>query len=480
MTQWGYTANALTEKCQSGDPNEGYFKSTLLDLTGDGRADLVVTRDECTDDEVGNSIWLVYENTGSAFSDSATEWGLPPESQKYTELWRDVYAAQAEKCQSGDPVEGYFRSTLLDLTGDGKPDLVVTRDECTDDEIGNSYWLVYENTGAEFSDSATEWSLPPESQKYTEQWQDLSTAQTEKCQSGDPTEGFFRSTLLDLSGDGRPDIVVTRDECTSDEIGNSIWMVYENEGDGFSSTPIPWGLPPESQKYVETWQDVSSAQTEKCQSGEPNEGYFRATLLDLTGDGAADIVVTRDECSDDEVGNSIWYVYENNGTGFSESPTEWALPPEPQKYVETWQDLYYGGTEKCADGDPNEGYVYATTFDLTADGLPDVVVTTDECTDEEAGNSRWLVFENTGSGFESSSLKFPLPPETVKYELQWGLPSNAMTAKCQSGEPNEGYFWSTLLDLNGDGALDMVLTQDECTDEDIGSTWWEVFLADCD
>jgi hypothetical protein len=55
-----------------------------MDVAGDDKADLVVYKDACGSDEVGDSIWWVYENTGSGFSSSPTEWTMPPDSLKST------------------------------------------------------------------------------------------------------------------------------------------------------------------------------------------------------------------------------------------------------------------------------------------------------------------------------------------------------------------------------------------------------------
>lgn len=65
--------------------------------------------------------------------------------------WRD--------CDGNGSVD--YAYTVVDLTGDALPDLVVTEDECEDAAgLGTSRWNVYAGTGSGFATAVTHWSLP--------------------------------------------------------------------------------------------------------------------------------------------------------------------------------------------------------------------------------------------------------------------------------------------------------------------------------
>ncbi len=116
-----------------------------------------------------------------------------------------------------------------------------------------------------------------------------------------------------------------------------------------------------------------------CGDGET----YRYQILDATGDGAPDFVVT-DSCDAEGAGTTRWEVYKNTGSGFADSPLEWSLP-QVVDGVELHEQLadYWG----CGDG---ETYRYQI-LDLDGDGAPDFTVT-DACDAGGAGTSRWDVY----------------------------------------------------------------------------------------
>jgi hypothetical protein len=111
---------------------------SLIDLTGDGLPDLVVSY-VCNDLMTGNDYWLVYANTGSGFATVPTQFALPPGysagSGRY--VYSDPQDSVAD-C-NGDNVPYY---SLIDLTTTGHLDLVVSY-VCASSAVGNAYWLVY-------------------------------------------------------------------------------------------------------------------------------------------------------------------------------------------------------------------------------------------------------------------------------------------------------------------------------------------------
>jgi Salmonella virulence plasmid 65kDa B protein/Insecticide toxin TcdB middle/N-terminal region len=134
-----------------------------------------------------------YVAPGVGFAGAATGWLLP--------------GVQYQN-QSASGVGGTI-NRLVDLNGDGLPDLYVTNP-------GNSSMrgVVYFNTGTGFSSTATNWLLPGV-----------------QYQNQSDSGGGTINQLVDLNGDGLPDLYVTNP-------GNSSMrgVVYFNTGTGFSST----------------------------------------------------------------------------------------------------------------------------------------------------------------------------------------------------------------------------------------------------
>lgn len=417
----------------------GEYRYELLDMTGDGAVDFLVT-DACDAAGVGASTWDVFENTGSGFAAQPINWPLPQYLVGNVEFY--------EQTQNSFSCEGsnQFRYQLLEMTGDGAVDFVVT-DACDAMGVGVTNWLVHENTGAGFSDEPIDWSLPQYLVGSIDFYELLTNSYA--CD-----EGQFRYQLLDMTGDGALDFLVT-DACDATGVGATTWLVHENTGAGFSDTPLEWGLPQVFRGDNEMYEQIAGSLA--C-----NGGQFRYQLLDMTGDGAVDFMIT-DLCDGTGVGASTWLVLENTGTGFAEQPIEWPLPT-PLGDAELYEQIsdYWG-----CDG---ETYRFQT-LDVTGDGAPDLVVT-DACDATGAGTDRWDVYKNTGTSFADQPIDWPLPTEVGGDELyedlsdSWG---------CEGGQT----FRYSVFDLSGDGAPDMVAT-DLCDANGTGTTHWSVYAAVCE
>ncbi|PRQ03993.1 hypothetical protein ENSA5_11760 [Enhygromyxa salina] len=361
MTIGGEDVHEFTTQGLTCNNNEDYRYSTF-DLSGDGAPDLVVT-DLCDAETVGSTHWDLYTNTGVGFADAPIEWSLPAPIGG-----ADLHEFMAEglTCNNNED----YRYSTLDLTGDGAPDLVVT-DLCDAGEVGTDRWDVYENTGAGFDDVAIEWSLPTPIGGM-----DIHEllAQGLTCNNNED----YRYSTFDLTGDGAPDLVVT-DLCDAGGVGTDRWDVYENTGTGFAAVAIEWSLPaPIGGDDLHEF----TAQGLTCNN---NEDY-RFSTLDVTGDGAPDLVVT-DLCDADGVGSGRWDVYKNMGTGFAEAPIEWSLP------APIGGDDLHEFTAQGLTCNNNEDYRFST-FDLSGDRAPDLVVT-DLCDAEEVGSVRWELYVAT-------------------------------------------------------------------------------------
>lgn len=336
------------------------FRYSTTDLTGDGLPDLVLTY-LCDTNGTGDESWLVYENTGSGFSNNATTWSLP-----------QIQGGPGFRNLSGvgdcGGVANGFRYSTADLTGDGLPDMVLTY-LCDTNDTGDASWVVYENTGSGFSNSAITWSLPQI--QGSPGFRDISG--TGDC--GGIVNGFRYSTS-DLTGDALPDLVLTY-LCDTNGTGDDSWLVYENNGSGFSNSATTWALP-----------QIQGSPGFRNLGGVGDCGGvvngFRYSVSDLTSDGLPDLVLTY-LCDTNDTGDESWLVYENTGDGFSGGASTWSLPQI--QGGPGFRDI--GGVGDC--GGVVNGFRYATT-DLTSDGLPDLVLTY-LCDTNGTGEESWLVYE---------------------------------------------------------------------------------------
>lgn len=404
------------------------------DLDADGAPDLVVTS-ACEDGDVGREHWLVFGNEGDGFGEP-TAWSLPQ--------WPGnafPFPAMAHPgCTAG---EGPNYS-VLDLDGDAAPELVVTN-ACDDGDVGDTRWIVFPNTGAGFGEAQT-WTLPD--------WPTTSTpfggvAGQESCTpTAGPTYG-----LLDLTADGRVDLVVTS-ACGDGDVGDSQWLVFPNEGNGFGEA-IAWSLPawPSANFAFQSLSD-----TRECDAG-PSPRYG---LAGLDGDAALDLIVTQ-TCGDDPVGRGRWLLFPNEGDGFGEA-ANWSLPDWPA-------ELAPFPTLAAAADCLNDTAPTYTLADLDEDERPDLVVTF-ACEDAGIGSESWLVFPNEGFGF-SDPQAFTLPPWPGAHEFVF----DAMAGPGSCDAATRPAFG--LIDLLGSGSGALTVTY-ACGEGNIGSERWLQFARDCE
>src|SRR5690606_35911458 len=134
--------------------------------------------------------------------------------------------------------------------------------------------------------------------------------------------------LLDMDGDGRPDLVVfTDDSLVFGAPSDPHVRVYWNTGTSFAVAPSAWALPKEIQRY-----GFHASEAVGCSE-------LRAwRLRDMDGDGLADLVVTaagggegteESPCHEVPLGSRDephWNVHLNDGSGFASTPVRLALP----------------------------------------------------------------------------------------------------------------------------------------------------------
>lgn len=307
-----------------------------MDLTGDGTPDLVVTSDGC-DADVGRSRWDVYEGGADGFAATPRAFAIP-----------------APRCDAAFArVAGTARPLLwsvVSLAGERKrgPDLFVTSDAC-DADVGRTHWDRYAWSASGFAATPAPYALP--SPRCDRAFDALGGAQTTS----------LAWTTIDLSGDGRSDLVVTSDACDA-EVATARWDVYRGGESGFAATPAPFALP--ASRCGAKFAGAASAVREL--------GF---SLIDLGGGRHPELLVTSDAC-DAELGTKRWDAYAWSDAGFVTKPRAVTVPA-PR-------------CESAFDRLAGAGQLGFATLALTKPCLTEIVVTHDAC-DRELGAARWDV-----------------------------------------------------------------------------------------
>lgn len=398
------------------------FRRRTFDINGDGLPDIVQTMQPAGGDTVfgfgtANEYWRVFINEGGGFEPEGVEWPVPPSSLT-------------------DQPEGFAKTSdtgysVLDINGDGRPDIVQTRDPGQGARVfgiidaGDLHWRIFFNNGSGFDKVGVSWEVPSNVFTGTTSWQ---------------------YQTFDIDGDGLPDLVYTnnnsRDEVFSFGTPDEHWRVHINTGSGFTKDHLEWAVP-------------SSSLTDDPGGFGVVTNPGRYEVLDLDSDGLPDLVQTREPvdggtftAADD---SKYWRVFTNTGSGFASTGIEWEVPSGSYGRS-TWR-------------------VYRT-FDLTGDGLPDLVRTSNDSGGDEVygfgtANEYWLLFTNTGSGFETEGV-------------EWAVPASSITGNADGFSPTTYSGTYDTIDIDGNGRPDLVLTANAATGnpfhEADGPYYWHVFF----
>ena len=216
-----------------------------------------------------------------------------------------------------------------DFTGDGKDDIAMASEIGATNEL---QWMIMDtvSTGDRFQ-SFTNWT------------------NVNNVFGGRPTYSQFH--VGDFNGDGKDDIAMASEIGTTDELQ---WMILEtaSTGDRFES--------------FTNWTSINNVF-----GGRPS--YFDHFVADVTGDGKADVVMTSEIGTTNEL---QWMVLETASTGDRfESFTNW-----------TNVNNVFGG---------RPSYFDHFVADITGDGKADVIMASEIGTTNEL---QWMVLETASTG----------------------------------------------------------------------------------
>lgn len=159
-------------------------------------------------------------------------------------------------------------------------------------------------------------------------------------------------------------------------------------------------------------------------------------MVDMTGDGIVDYVIA---------GNNEWFVHAGYFTG-----NKWGFAEIPRVFKSFEQKVNEPLAIRYQD---LNGTVTADLVDMNADGLPDRVVTSRKKDDEE-WKSSWRVEFNNGFGFQSGAVQTFIGENKIIGPIAQGYPLDHREDK-RPPFANNGL----LMDFNGDGRPDYVYKQ---------------------
>ncbi|MBI4517458.1 MAG: VCBS repeat-containing protein [Deltaproteobacteria bacterium] len=365
--------NQSPETLRWTDADSGDTWRDVFDINGDGFADLIDTmalhQRNCS--VAVPDYWDVYLGSPGGFSTTPIAWWVP---------------ARTTMCDIGTTGDIQTYTTTVDLTGDGLPDFVDAR---------GLPWVVYKGTAhSPYSptngwgfEAGVSWSAP--------------RIYTRETMLGAALNGWDgsanRQDLLDMNGDGLPDLVRT-----AAPANDFTWKVWFNRG----CTATGCGFGPE--ELIAGSSNAISFQTD-------GSNMVLGTF-DINGDGLPDTVYSQRTPGGGFAG--YWEVWLNRGHAIDQY-AQWSLPVaasyirhrnnnEPQDYI----------------GD---------FFDLNGDGLPDVI----DSSNWSPTNGKWQVYLNRGNGFA------PQP-------LDWNAPAELLRDRSEGG----GRTYQDTFDVDGDGLAD--------------------------
>ncbi|MEM9691687.1 MAG: hypothetical protein AAGA56_04025 [Myxococcota bacterium] len=441
-------------------PGGGTLRYQVMNLDGDALPDLLVTTNCSGDDATGRDRWRLHRGESFGFAAEPTPWSLPDYGVGSDGQPLFTRAAWFNRCPGG----GSLRHQLVNLTGAAAPDLLITENCDADETTGATSWRLHRNTGSGFAAEPTVWSLPNYGVDASGNALFTTTADNASCPGG----GTLRYQLLDLDGDARPDLVVS-ENCIADETtGASSWRVHLNTGTGFAEEAIQWELP----NYGVTSNGSPMFELVADWNSCPGGGAMRYQLLDLTGDRRPDLVVSENCEADAETGSTSWRLHENTGTGFSAEARPWRLPN--YGVDASGESLFTQIVDSNAC--PGEGVVRHQIIDLVGDARPDLVISENCAADVETGAASWRVHENEGTGFADEAYAWGLPSYGVDADGNELFSTVAGSPLC----PAEGRVRFQLLEFNGDGKADFLVSENCSSDAATGSTQWRLHLTECE
>jgi RHS repeat-associated protein len=422
----------------------GYTIADLIDMDGDGLPDRVAYNPGHQPNQ-----YIVQKNLGMQFNGSGrfSATNLFGSSSTANATWSPsaAYTASATNPIPDADLDvaawsamntGYGR--LRDINGDGLPDKVMGYWKAIASQLPGvtatpfTNYAVMLNTGQGFTNE-NNWPVSTGPLALT----DANSAAYYCVESGGPMVGFF-----DINGDGRPDRVMAYYYSPTTN-----FLVQFNTGTNFTQ-PMLFG--PYHSQYWSGAAGQSSLPYNWAGIETPE-----AHMIDLNGDGLPDRVMYPLNSGGSEMTHpASYYAVEyndgysfestNTSTGYGGASDQWPGVVNQTSsatsasgitfYPDAIMDLPFGGM-----------------FDLNGDGLPDRVVV--DGASLATTQTVWYVYLNNGHGFNTTSNVVTNIANQGHSSSIDGYPYWSM-----QGADSVGNLLTTLIDINGDGLLDRVMS----------------------
>ena len=370
----------------------------LVDMDGDGLPDRLLQTLNAPSHSPPYTNFVVQRNNRTGFSDPIS-WGpILSQGQTSNAFWAMINS---------------INTRFIDINSDGHPDRVMDNISFSTNQLYTNF-VVELNNGAGFGGSVS--------------WSNVSPSEVGTAGAFLAIEKPGYVKMTDMNGDGRPDRVM-RGWPTQYASPYTNFIVQFNTGNGFTSTNF---FGPYSSQ------------------GQSNDLYWAALesdvvrLMDMNGDGLPDRVMMprNPDCNcpyaDDRFTNFV--VELNNGYGF-EPAINWPGVDPQYSQPQQGQCAAQHTPQYCA---VNDSGVVALR-DINGDGLPDRIMR-QFC----PPLTNWWVQVNTGTGFA--------PIKNFGPYFSQGK-TNDLTSPYNCIDQIVGDDGVTLLDINGDGLPDRVMSK---------------------
>jgi hypothetical protein len=210
--------------------------------------------------------------------------------------------------------------------------------------------------------------------------------------------------------------------------------------------------------------------------------------MDINGDSKVDMVVFQEKQGGlwnvpGLPGTPYWKVYLGTPTGFSSSATNWSLPSGG--YISSGNNISYYTISNSSSQGPDNGSQLWTVMDMNGDSKVDLVVFQEKQSGlwnvpGLPGTPYWKVYLGTSTGFSSAATNWSLP--SGGYISSGNNISYYDITNFSSQGPDNGSQLWTVMDMNGDSKVDMVVFQEKQSGlwnvpGLPGTPYWKIYLG---
>ena len=450
-TRWSVPPSGLSDGFFASAWSLGARGWVVVDLDGDGIQDLVQTADAQNASgyvwsDLQGPYWRMFKGTRTGFATTPTRWSVPA---------------------SGLP-DGFFVAyygydtrhwSLLDLDGDGRPELVQTADSTRSGgqvwtDARGAFWKVWRSTAAGFTGAFERFAVP----------------------ASGLADGFYGGyacldarcwSLADVDADGRLDLVQSADPTKSGglvfaDAGGAYWKVWTGGPSGFAANAQRFGVP--ASGLADGFFATSYT------SAAPGTRFW--SLFDVDGDRRLDLVHTANPATSggvvwSDAQGPFWKAYLGGAAGLTATSSRVPVP------ASGLGDGFFASTSFAAP--QLGGQRNWMTIDLDGDRKPELLQTSDPT------RSGGYVFTDVqGAYWKVWRLAVGAAPTGP---ARWSVPASGLGdgffAPIWTDSPNGSRAWF-VRDLDGDGRLDLVQTADTARTglyvwSDAQGAYWKVF-----